>query len=150
MNLEGHVPKSQVDKWHTQVYHSWCSQTRSMVILCYPSKYETLNQCCADVGPASQTLGQHQPSIGSMSRVCRDMVCHHPCSCKSYTRTRKFNSITPVLKELHWLPVHKLIIFKLLVVTIAPYEILHLHICHLQCAVINHHGLSFPSIVNCG
>ena len=27
--------------------------------------------CWADVGPASQTLGQHQPSIGSMSRVCR-------------------------------------------------------------------------------
>ena len=33
------------------------------------------------------------------------------------TRTRKFYSITPVLKELHWLPVHKRIIFKLLVLT---------------------------------
>ena len=29
-----------------------------------PSKHETLNQCWADVGPALQTLGQHQPSIG--------------------------------------------------------------------------------------
>ena len=37
-----------------------------------PSKHETLNQCWADVVPASQTLGQQQPSIGSMSRVCRD------------------------------------------------------------------------------
>ena len=36
------------------------------------SKHEILNQCWADVGPAAQTLGQHQPSIGSMSRVCRD------------------------------------------------------------------------------
>ena len=33
------------------------------------------------------------------------------------TRTRKFDSITPFLKELHWLPVHKRIIFKLLVLT---------------------------------
>ena len=39
-----------------------------------PSKHETLNQCWADVGPAAQTLGQHQPSIGSMSCVCRDGV----------------------------------------------------------------------------
>ena len=39
-----------------------------------PSKHETLNQCWADVGPAAQTLGQNQPSIGSMSRVCRDGV----------------------------------------------------------------------------
>ena len=38
------------------------------------SKHETLNQCWADVGPASQMLGQHQPSIGSMSGVCRDGV----------------------------------------------------------------------------
>ena len=37
-------------------------------------KHETLNQCWADVGPASQTLGQQQPSIGSMSCVCRDSV----------------------------------------------------------------------------
>ena len=27
-------------------------------------------QCCVKVGPASQTLGQHQPSIGSTCRVC--------------------------------------------------------------------------------
>ena len=39
-----------------------------------PGKHEPLNQCWADVGPASQMLGQHQPSIGSMSRVCRDCV----------------------------------------------------------------------------
>ena len=39
-----------------------------------PSKHEILNQCWADVGPASKTLGQYQPSIGSMSGVCRDGV----------------------------------------------------------------------------
>ena len=39
-----------------------------------PSKHETFNQCWADVGPAAQMLGQHQPSIGSMSRVCRDRL----------------------------------------------------------------------------
>ena len=36
------------------------------------SKHEILNQCWDDIGPAAQALGQHQPSIGSMSRVCRD------------------------------------------------------------------------------
>ena len=46
----------------------------SYVIKEDPSKHETLNQCWADVGPASQTLGQQQPSIGSMPRVRRDGV----------------------------------------------------------------------------
>ena len=31
------------------------------------------------------------------------------------TRTRKYDSITPVLRNLHWLPVHNRILFKLLV-----------------------------------
>ena len=35
-----------------------------------PNKHETLNQCWVDVGPTSLTVGQHQPNIGSMSRVC--------------------------------------------------------------------------------
>ena len=39
-----------------------------------PGKQETLCQSWADVEPASQTLGQHQPSIGVMARVCRDGV----------------------------------------------------------------------------
>ena len=33
-------------------------------------KHETLNRCWVDVGPPSTTLIQHQPSIGSTSRVC--------------------------------------------------------------------------------
>ena len=33
------------------------------------------------------------------------------------TRTRKYDHITPVLKELHWLPVEKRIMFKLLLIT---------------------------------
>ena len=31
----------------------------------YPNKRETLNQCWVDVWPASTTLAQHRPSIGS-------------------------------------------------------------------------------------
>ena len=31
------------------------------------------------------------------------------------TRTRKYDSITPILRNLHWLPVHKRIQFKLIV-----------------------------------
>ena len=33
-------------------------------------KHETLTQCWVDVGPASETTGQHQPNIGPTSRVC--------------------------------------------------------------------------------
>ena len=32
---------------------------------------KTLTQCWADAGPASQTIGQHQPNIGPMPHVCR-------------------------------------------------------------------------------
>ena len=33
------------------------------------------------------------------------------------TKTRKFDNITPILKDLHWLPVHERINFKLLLLT---------------------------------
>ena len=33
----------------------------------YPRKHETLNRCWAYVGPASKTLVQHRPNIGSTS-----------------------------------------------------------------------------------
>ena len=36
---------------------------------CKSSKHEALIQCWVDVGPASTTLGQHQPNIGLMPRV---------------------------------------------------------------------------------
>ena len=35
-----------------------------------PSKHETLNQYWFHVGPASQTVAQHETSIGSTFRVC--------------------------------------------------------------------------------
>ena len=35
-----------------------------------PSKHEALNQCWFYAGPASQTVGQNWPSIGSTSFVC--------------------------------------------------------------------------------
>jgi len=38
------------------------------------------------------------------------------------TKTRKFDHITPVLRELHWLPVRKRIVYKLAVVV---YNCLH-------------------------
>ena len=38
-----------------------------------PSKHEKSNQCWAEVGPRRRRWA-HQPSIGSMSRVCRDGV----------------------------------------------------------------------------
>ena len=38
------------------------------------------------------------------------------------TKTRKFDHITPVLRELHWLPVRKRIVYKLAVMV---YKCLH-------------------------
>ena len=34
------------------------------------SKHEALNQCLFNVGTESETMGQHQIDIGSVSRVC--------------------------------------------------------------------------------
>ena len=39
-----------------------------------PSKQETLNQCWFNVGPESETMGQHYISIGSTSRVCWELA----------------------------------------------------------------------------
>jgi len=33
---------------------------------------------------------------------------------RTVTRTRKFEHITPILKKLHWLPVHYRIVYKIL------------------------------------
>ena len=38
----------------------WCRPCRNI----YPRKHNTLTQCYFDVGPASQTLAQHQNNIG--------------------------------------------------------------------------------------
>ena len=44
---------------------------------------ETLKHCWFDVGPASQTLGQHQCNIVSTSRVYRDEISQHARLCLS-------------------------------------------------------------------
>ena len=44
-----------------------------------PSKHETLNQCWADVGSASQTSAQHQPSIGSTPANTRHLPMLFQC-----------------------------------------------------------------------
>ena len=54
---------------------------------------------------------------GLPSSVIHKLQMVQHAAARVITRTRKFDSITPVLKELHWLPVHKRIIFKLLVLT---------------------------------
>ncbi len=41
---------------------------------------------------------------------------------KLITRSRKFDHVTPILRELHWLPVHQRILFKVLVLV---YKALH-------------------------
>ena len=43
-------------KYSFELYTSWA-----------PRKHEALNQCCFNVGPASQTVAQHFNSIGSAS-----------------------------------------------------------------------------------
>ena len=41
-----------------------------------PSKHKTLYQCGYNVGPASQTVGQHFTYIGSANCVSWDTYCH--------------------------------------------------------------------------
>ena len=54
--LIGFVDQNMVSIWHyTEPY--------------FPSKPKTLTQCCFDVVPTSQTVGQHQNNIGWMSCV---------------------------------------------------------------------------------
>ncbi len=45
------------------------------------------------------------------------LQCIHNTAARILTQTRKFDHITPILKELHWLPVKKRIIFKILILT---------------------------------
>ena len=69
------------------------------------------------------------------------MVCQHlrkiqNSAARLITRTRKFDSITPELRNLHWLPIEKMIIYKINVLTFramhgtAPQylsDLLHIH-----------------------
>ena len=41
--------------------------------LLYSSKHEGFNQCGLNVGPASQTIGQHSIDVGLIYRVRREM-----------------------------------------------------------------------------
>ena len=45
-----------------------------------PSRHKALAQCCADVSPLSTTLAQHEPNIGTTTRVCwtADFICDVP------------------------------------------------------------------------
>ena len=52
---------------------------------------------------------------GLPSSVIHKLQMVQHAAARVITRTRKLYPITPALKELHWLPVHKRIIFKLLV-----------------------------------
>ena len=54
-------------------------QVSALVRVASPMGHEALSQCWADGGSASTTLGQHQPSIGSTSRVWLEKMCsrHH-------------------------------------------------------------------------
>ena len=88
-----------MDTWHIQVYHSWCSQT-----------------ACPRVRDIQ--IGQWKfSSIWPASSVIHKLQMVQHAAARVITRTRTFHSITPVLKKMHWLPVHKRNIFKLLVLT---------------------------------
>ena len=55
-----------------------------------PSKHTAMNQCWVNVGPVSQTVAQHQPSIGSMYCIC--------CVSRWYLSSIMSNSHTSILK----------------------------------------------------
>ena len=113
-------PTSEVDKCYTQVYN------KLLVHSFVTSKVDNGNSLI--YGLPSYVINKLQ------------MVQHAAARVTCIAHTRKFDSITPALRELHWLPVHRRIIFKLLVRTIGPFHVglLHLAICQLYSTVINH------------
>ena len=60
--------------------------------------------------------------FGLPQRQIRKLQTIQNSAARLVTRTRKYETITPVLRSLHWLPVHSRILFKLLVFA---YECFH-------------------------
>ena len=54
---------------------------------------------------------------GISEHLLRKLQLPQNADVRILTKTRKFEHITPVLKELHWLPVREKIQFKLLILT---------------------------------
>ena len=52
------------------------NQPASVTCAINPNKLEAFNQCWINVGPASQTVDQHWPSIGCMYRVYSPHATH--------------------------------------------------------------------------
>ena len=77
------------------------------------------------------------------------------------SRTRKYDHISPVLRQLHWLPIKKCVVFKILLSTcrslngLAPGYIAHILELHSPARSLrsaSEHLLSVPrtSLNNCG
>ena len=136
MNLESHVKNMRCSCFQ---HLKWISDIR---------KYITADSAKQLVHAFVTSRLDNGNSLlyGLPSSVIHKLQMVQHAAARVITRTRKFNSITPVLKELHWLPVHRGNYFQTFSsdVSIAPYEVMHLNICHLYCAVINHHGLCAP------
>ncbi len=55
--------------------------------------------------------------FGITQRNIHDLQLAQNAAARLVTNTRKFDHITPVLKDLHWLPIEKRIVFKVLLMT---------------------------------
>ena len=69
------------------------------IVLCthshvVPSIHNTLIRCWFNVGPASQTLGQHYSNIGSTSLVCRlIMICIVRVNTRNHVKVNNINCL---------------------------------------------------------
>ena len=54
---------------------------------------------------------------GITDRLLRKLQLVQNAAARILTKTRKFDHITPILKDLHWLPIHERIDFKILILT---------------------------------
>ena len=61
-------PGNHKQKWISVHAERWLPFI-TLLLLTYPSKHKTLNQCWVDIGPSSKTLAQHQLSIGLISKT---------------------------------------------------------------------------------
>ena len=107
MNLGGHVRNVRCSCFQ---HLKWISDIR---------KYITADEAKQLVHTLVTSLLDNGDSqlCGLPSSVIHKLQMTQHAAARVTTRTTQFDSITSVLKELHWLPVHERIIFKFLVLT---------------------------------
>ena len=84
--------------------HHW---TVAYLTKCLPSRQQTLNQCCFNVGPTSSTLTQHQANIwclvgGIIGLTSPSIIVDIPADCVSNYRHCTNVHVVKVYSQIFW------------------------------------------------